>query len=47
VEVEVGQKKAGRGQGRSKQEAAQRAATAALEAIRGPRRERGPDGRNA
>jgi ribonuclease-3 len=47
VEVEVGQKKAGRGQGRSKQEAAQRAATDALAAIRGPRRERGSDGRNA
>ena len=47
VEVEVGQKKAGRGQGRSMQEAAQRSATDALAAIRGPRRERGPDGRNA
>jgi ribonuclease-3 len=47
VEVEVGQKKAGRGQGRSKQEAAQRAATDALATIRGPRRERGSDGRTA
>lgn len=46
VQVEVGQRMAGRGQGRSKQEAAQRAATAALAAIRGPRRERGSDGRH-
>jgi ribonuclease-3 len=52
VEVELGEKAAGRGQGRSKQEAAQRAATEALAAIRGPRHERGPrpesnsDGRN-
>lgn len=46
VEVEVGEKKAGRGQGRSKQEAAQRAATEALAAIRGPRRQRDADGRH-
>jgi ribonuclease-3 len=45
VEVEVGEKRVGRGHGRSKQEAAQRAATEALAAIRGPRRERSTDGR--
>ncbi len=46
VEVEVGEQKAGRGQGRSKQEAAQRAATAALAAIRESGLKRGLDGRD-